>query len=143
MPIELPIQSRFKNSGAATAVFDGSLYTGRNTNQSLQSILLFFAMRVQIIPGGSRHSKDYFWCIDPLDGTLPFINARQGACRNGDIMPQPEESHAHSTLILDGSFFSKPDSYRRIDKFCNVIKDHRGILYASDSKLASLFVANI
>ncbi len=22
---------------------------------------------------GSRHEKDYFWCIDPLDGTLPFV----------------------------------------------------------------------
>ena len=23
---------------------------------------------------GSRFKKDFFWCIDPLDGTLPFIN---------------------------------------------------------------------
>ena len=27
---------------------------------------------------GSRLSKDYFWCIDPLDGTLPFIEGRPG-----------------------------------------------------------------
>lgn len=27
---------------------------------------------------GSRLSKDYFWCIDPLDGTLPFIENRPG-----------------------------------------------------------------
>jgi fructose-1,6-bisphosphatase/inositol monophosphatase family enzyme len=26
----------------------------------------------------SRFEKDYFWCIDPLDGTLPFINKRPG-----------------------------------------------------------------
>ncbi len=26
----------------------------------------------------SRLSKDYFWCIDPLDGTLPFIEGRPG-----------------------------------------------------------------
>lgn len=25
---------------------------------------------------GSRHVKDYFWCIDPLDGTLAFIEKR-------------------------------------------------------------------
>ncbi|TCO08231.1 3'(2'),5'-bisphosphate nucleotidase CysQ family protein [Natronoflexus pectinivorans] len=27
---------------------------------------------------GSRLQKDYFWCIDPLDGTLPFINQQHG-----------------------------------------------------------------
>ncbi len=26
----------------------------------------------------SRLVKDYFWCIDPLDGTLPFIKSRAG-----------------------------------------------------------------
>ncbi|MEL6671071.1 MAG: inositol monophosphatase family protein [Bacteroidota bacterium] len=27
---------------------------------------------------GSRFEKAYFWCIDPLDGTLPFINKYPG-----------------------------------------------------------------
>lgn len=27
---------------------------------------------------GSRFTKDYFWCIDPLDGTLPFTENRKG-----------------------------------------------------------------
>lgn len=27
---------------------------------------------------GSRLEKDYFWCVDPLDGTLPFIENREG-----------------------------------------------------------------
>ena len=27
---------------------------------------------------GSRFQKDLFWCIDPLDGTLPFIKKRPG-----------------------------------------------------------------
>lgn len=26
----------------------------------------------------SRFAKDYFWCIDPLDGTLPFTESRAG-----------------------------------------------------------------
>ncbi len=26
----------------------------------------------------SRFEKDYFWCIDPLDGTLPFVQRRPG-----------------------------------------------------------------
>jgi fructose-1,6-bisphosphatase/inositol monophosphatase family enzyme len=27
---------------------------------------------------GSRFEKDFFWCIDPMDGTLPFINGQPG-----------------------------------------------------------------
>lgn len=27
---------------------------------------------------GTRFSKDYFWCIDPMDGTLAFINKQPG-----------------------------------------------------------------
>lgn len=27
---------------------------------------------------GSRFEKDFFWCVDPLDGTLPFIEKRAG-----------------------------------------------------------------
>lgn len=27
---------------------------------------------------GSRFEKDYFWCIDPMDGTLPFIRRQPG-----------------------------------------------------------------
>ncbi|MFD2725711.1 3'(2'),5'-bisphosphate nucleotidase CysQ family protein [Hyunsoonleella rubra] len=27
---------------------------------------------------GSRFKKEYFWCIDPMDGTLAFINKRPG-----------------------------------------------------------------
>lgn len=26
----------------------------------------------------SRLTKDYFWCIDPLDGTLPFVESQSG-----------------------------------------------------------------
>ena len=27
---------------------------------------------------GSRFKKDYFWCVDPLDGTLPFTQGKPG-----------------------------------------------------------------
>lgn len=30
------------------------------------------------IDNGSRFNKEYFWCIDPLDGTLAFINKEPG-----------------------------------------------------------------
>ena len=28
----------------------------------------------------SRFEKDYFWCIDPLDGTLPFVEQQARLC---------------------------------------------------------------
>ena len=27
---------------------------------------------------GSRFKEDFFWCVDPMDGTLPFINKQPG-----------------------------------------------------------------
>lgn len=27
---------------------------------------------------GARLEKDYFWCVDPLDGTLPFVEGKPG-----------------------------------------------------------------
>ena len=27
---------------------------------------------------GSRFERDFFWCVDPIDGTLPFINREPG-----------------------------------------------------------------
>lgn len=27
---------------------------------------------------GGRHTADHFWCVDPLDGTLPFVEGRPG-----------------------------------------------------------------
>jgi fructose-1,6-bisphosphatase/inositol monophosphatase family enzyme len=32
----------------------------------------------ECVDDGSRFEKDYFWCIDPLDGTLPFIESIDG-----------------------------------------------------------------
>lgn len=32
----------------------------------------------ETIDDGSRFTKDAFWCIDPMDGTLAFINKRPG-----------------------------------------------------------------
>lgn len=34
----------------------------------------------ELVDDGSRFDKDYFWCIDPLDGTLPFIEGVPGYC---------------------------------------------------------------
>jgi fructose-1,6-bisphosphatase/inositol monophosphatase family enzyme len=32
----------------------------------------------ELADDGSRFEKDYFWSIDPLDGTLPFTQGKPG-----------------------------------------------------------------
>ncbi len=57
----------------------------------------------------SRHTCDYFWCIDPLDGTLPFIEgvdgysvsialvSREGIPQLGVISNPVKDSLVHAT----------------------------------------------
>ncbi|MGL1888863.1 MAG: inositol monophosphatase family protein [Reichenbachiella sp.] len=40
----------------------------------------------------SRLKKDYFWCIDPLDGTLPFIEQRAGFAVSIALVTQSGDS---------------------------------------------------
>lgn len=41
---------------------------------------------------GSRFTKDYFWCVDPLDGTLPFTEQRDGYAVSIALVTQAGES---------------------------------------------------
>ncbi|MGI9244238.1 MAG: 3'(2'),5'-bisphosphate nucleotidase CysQ family protein [Verrucomicrobiales bacterium] len=62
------------------------------------------------VDDSSRHDRDYFWCIDPLDGTLPFIEgvdgysvsialvSREGIPQVGVIMDPVKDSLFHATL---------------------------------------------
>lgn len=75
----------------------------------------------------SRLEKDYFWCIDPLDGTLPFTEQRPGYAvsialisKSGDpvigVVYVPDEDLCYSAikgqgLYLNGeSFLPKPSA---------------------------------
>lgn len=40
----------------------------------------------------SRFNKDYFWCIDPLDGTLPFSQNRDGYSTSIALVTQKGQS---------------------------------------------------
>lgn len=61
----------------------------------------------------SRLQKDYFWCIDPLDGTLPFTEQRSGyavsialVSRSGDpvigVVYIPDQDLCYSAIKGDG-----------------------------------------
>lgn len=53
-----------------TAILSHLLPTGRAFDLALLS--------EETEDDGSRFEKDFFWCIDPMDGTLPFINKQPG-----------------------------------------------------------------
>ena len=71
----------------------------------------------------SRFSKDYFWCIDPLDGTLPFTEGKDGFAvsialisKDGTAVlgvvydPKHQQlftANVHSTLLLNDAPITK------------------------------------
>lgn len=64
---------------------------------------------------GSRLVKDYFWCIDPIDGTLPFVEgvpgyavaisliSKAGIPQIG-VVYDPVEHHLYHAIIGQGAF---------------------------------------
>ncbi|MDW3191531.1 MAG: inositol monophosphatase family protein [Cytophagales bacterium] len=61
----------------------------------------------------SRLNKDYFWCVDPLDGTLPFTERQPGfavsialIAKSGDpvvgVVYLPNEAKCYSTIKGEG-----------------------------------------
>jgi 3'(2'), 5'-bisphosphate nucleotidase/myo-inositol-1(or 4)-monophosphatase len=69
---------------------------------------------------GSRLEKDYFWCIDPIDGTLPFIEgipgyavsialiSNQGVPQIGVVFDPVEQTLYHAILGQGAFRNSKP-----------------------------------
>lgn len=64
---------------------------------------------------GSRREKDYFWCIDPIDGTLPYIEgvpgyavsialvSKEGEARIG-VVYDPVEHNLYHAIKGQGAF---------------------------------------
>ena len=87
---------------------------------------------------GSRLVKDYFWCIDPLDGTLPFIENREGyavaiALIRQDGIPcigvvyNPVSAQCYSALIGCGAW--RNDAPLRVQKHPeHYLFHHRSLL---------------
>jgi len=85
---------------------------------------------------GSRFAKDYFWCIDPLDGTLPFTQGKAGYAvsialvrRDGQptigVVYDPVEARlfqavAGHGLVINGESFATPqrESAKQTLRFC-------------------------
>lgn len=87
----------------------------------------------------SRFEKDFFWCIDPMDGTLAFINKQPGfsvsiALVTKDGTPQigvvydPSRNNLYHAIKGEGAF--KNNSLFKVDKNNNYLT------YVTDKKLS-------
>lgn len=53
----------------------------------------------ELADDGSRLLKDYFWCIDPLDGTLPFTEQQPGYAVSIALVNQ--QGHPELGVVID------------------------------------------
>lgn len=91
----------------------------------------------ETIDDGSRHKKAYFWCIDPMDGTLPFINKRPGyavsialVARDGTpylgVVYDPTTDIVYHAVRGSGAFKNKrPWTIQHSNNFLTYVTDKR------------------
>jgi fructose-1,6-bisphosphatase/inositol monophosphatase family enzyme len=87
---------------------------------------------------GSRLEKDYFWCIDPLDGTLPFIRKQPGF--SVSIALVARDGTPQTGVVFDPSTDTLYHAVRGQGAYCNhqpwdvqPTNDH--LTYVTDRKL--------
>ncbi|MCJ8312376.1 MAG: inositol monophosphatase [Saccharospirillaceae bacterium] len=83
---------------------------------------------------GSRFKQDYFWCVDPLDGTLSFIKQRAGfsvsiALINKQGIPvigvvfNPQTSDLYCAVYKQGAFKNEKAIKVKYQKHITLIND--------------------
>lgn len=124
----------FKSAGeslASTVVTEVDLMSEEIINQVLGPTLSKYDLALlseETPDDGSRLQKDYFWCIDPIDGTLPFTKQQEGYAVTISMIdkagvpiigvaydPWNEKLYAGSTvqpLTINGTPFVLPNSSR-------------------------------
>lgn len=69
------------NTEASQALTEVDLASEKIILESLHDVTKSFELGIlteETEDDSSRHRADYFWCIDPIDGTLPFIKGEPG-----------------------------------------------------------------
>ncbi|MEM6805296.1 MAG: inositol monophosphatase family protein [Bacteroidota bacterium] len=86
---------------------------------------------------GSRFEKEYFWCIDPMDGTLAFINKRPGfsvsialLAKNGSpqigVVFDPSTDHLYYAIKGEGAYKNgKPWKIELKNKYLSYVTDRK------------------
>lgn len=86
---------------------------------------------------GSRFQKDFFWCIDPMDGTLPFIHKQPGfsvsialVAKDGTphigVVFDPSTDTLYHAIKGNGAFKNKqPWEIKRINAHLTYVTDRK------------------
>jgi len=77
----LKIKKKKSDSLAGAVVTEADLRSQEIILSALQPTIDFYDLAIlseESPDDQSRFKKDYFWCIDPLDGTLPFTEGKTG-----------------------------------------------------------------
>ncbi len=87
---------------------------------------------------GSRFSADYFWCVDPMDGTLPFIQGRPGFSVSIALLAQ--DGTPHIGVVFDPSTDTLYHAVRGMGAYKNgqpweIVNSNGHLTYVTDRKL--------
>jgi len=85
-----------------------------------------------------RFEKDYFWCIDPMDGTLAFIEKRPGFCVS--IALVAKDGTPHIGVVFDPStdtlyYAVKGNGAYRNETLLEITNKNKHFTYVTDRKL--------
>lgn len=83
---------------------------------------------------GSRFTKDYFWCIDPLDGTLAYSKKQDGYSTAISLVNKEGQS------IIGVVYNSKSKTLYHAIKGCGAFRNNSPFKATNDSKKLTLFV---
>lgn len=81
IPVEVKVKGAGKASRASTVVTEVDLMSQKAILDVLRPIATeykFAILAEEGVDNKERLEKEFFWCVDPLDGTLPFIERQHG-----------------------------------------------------------------
>lgn len=90
---------------------------------------------------GSRFEKDFFWCIDPIDGTLAFINKQPGF--SVSIALVAKDGTPHIGVVFNPSTNTLYHAIKGIGVFKNdkpwiISNVNKHLTYVTDTKLSDM-----
>jgi fructose-1,6-bisphosphatase/inositol monophosphatase family enzyme len=140
----LQIEHKYSGSSRATQVVTQVDYECEQiiVNQLLPSIKTYelALLTEETEDDESRFKKDFFWCVDPLDGTLPFTQNKAGYSVSIALVAQ--DGTPHLGVIFDPSTHTLYHAIKNHGAFRNgkpweIHRQRPYLSYFTDKKLSS------
>lgn len=125
----------FSKNKAAQVVTDADFKSQDIILKELQNITTKYDLGLlteELQDDKSRFIKDYFWSIDPLDGTLPFVENTDGCCISIALVNRIGNG------IIGVIYNPKTKNlyYNKVDQ--GIFKNHKTLKVASNNKTLTL-----